>query len=1040
MPEIRVHPTPYGRPAAEVLRTRVAAAKAGDPLAPVTVVVPTNFVGVSMRRWLASSGGIAGLTLLTVYRLAELLGAPRLAATGRRPVSTPVIAAAVRRVLAYDPGIFAPVREHPSTEEALVRAHRELSEVTADALDRLAGAPGDRGKDVVRIHRAVRGLLSDRWYEEADLMTAAQHALEAGAPLAADLGTVVVHLPQDLSLPAAGLLRAVADVVPTEVIAARTGAADADADLNRTLHRLGLDPPPVAAPSAVRVSTVVSVSDAEEEARSAVQRIVDALGEGVAMERMALLYPSPEPYARIVHEQLEAAEIPFNGRAVRPLSDRLAGRWLLDLLGLPDERYARPAVLGLITSGPVRGSEGRWVSSGLWERVSREAGIVHGRSEWATQLVRYATDARAAAEMVEAEGDRPTWMVERLRRNADQAEALHAFVAGLLGRLDAARACTTWRDLAAWCRDALHTYLGGPGPRERWPEVEASAAERVEAALDRLAGLDDVEPATDLQVFRRTLELELDDDLGRVGELGRGVLVGTPTAALGVDLDLVIVLGLAEGVFPTRPREDSLLPDAERERIADQLRPRAERIGVEHRHLLAALASASGQTVLSFPRGDLRRSVEHAPSRWLLEAVADLRGDGERKLPASAEWYDHVPSFAHRAGTVTFPATSQLYRLRALGEAGGDLRAHPLVVADPALRRGADLVLCRAAPAFTRFDGNLTAHAEHVASPTDEGRAVSASAIETWLGCPHAYLMEYVLRVRPVELPEELLEVSALERGSLVHDVLERWLRERLDEDVPAPGQPWPARAHERMRALAEEACAMIEARGLTGRPLLWRRDRRRILADLERFVGEDDKRRTELGATPVAAELAFGLDGDEPVPIELGDGRVLRTRGRIDRVDRTHDGTVVVADYKTGSDYSYRDLREDQPLGDGTRLQLGFYALAYQARHGASAVRSEYWFTSNRGEFKTKGYLVTDAVAEELRRALRVAVDGIEAGLFPMKPSAPAWRLYTECEFCDPDDLGTTDRYRAWERMRGAPELAGYVAYLGLDDGGEGS
>jgi hypothetical protein len=93
---------------------------------------------VSTRRLLASGElgsitnrgvGIAGLNLLTVYRLAELLGAPRLAAGGRRPVSTAVIAAAVRRVLAADPGIFAPVREHPSTEEALVNSYRELSEL-----------------------------------------------------------------------------------------------------------------------------------------------------------------------------------------------------------------------------------------------------------------------------------------------------------------------------------------------------------------------------------------------------------------------------------------------------------------------------------------------------------------------------------------------------------------------------------------------------------------------------------------------------------------------------------------------------------------------------------------------------------------------------------------------------------------------------------------------------------------------------------------------------------------------------------------------
>ncbi|MDP8928580.1 MAG: hypothetical protein M3O70_08420, partial [Actinomycetota bacterium] len=283
--------TPYGRPAAGLLRERVSAAKADDPLGPVAVVVPTNYVGVSTRRLLASGelgpvtsrgDGVAGLTLLTVYRLAELLGAPRLAAAGRRPVSTPVLAGAVRRVLATDPGVFAPVRDHPSTEEELVRVHRELSDLAPDSLERLT-ATSRRAGDVVRIHQAVRALLAPDWHEESDLMAAARDAIAEGAPVGGGLGTVVVYLPQDLSGPATALIRAVASVAPVEVVAALTGVAKADEDVHRTLRRLGLDPPaktatpPTATAATPRAahavtpptaSEVVSVSDAEEEVRT----------------------------------------------------------------------------------------------------------------------------------------------------------------------------------------------------------------------------------------------------------------------------------------------------------------------------------------------------------------------------------------------------------------------------------------------------------------------------------------------------------------------------------------------------------------------------------------------------------------------------------------------------------------------------------------------------------------------------------------------------------------------------------------------------
>ena len=53
-------------------------------------------------------------------------------------------------MLGRHPGIFGPVAEHPATEQALVEAYRELSQVDAGALDALRRT-GPRATDVVRI-------------------------------------------------------------------------------------------------------------------------------------------------------------------------------------------------------------------------------------------------------------------------------------------------------------------------------------------------------------------------------------------------------------------------------------------------------------------------------------------------------------------------------------------------------------------------------------------------------------------------------------------------------------------------------------------------------------------------------------------------------------------------------------------------------------------------------------------------------------------------------------------------------------------------
>lgn len=195
MAQFEVRATSCGRPSVELLSAQVKTAKAGDPLAPVTVIVPSNYAAVSIRRALAAQpGGISSVSFLTLGRLAERLGAATLARAGRRPVSAPILTQAVRAVLASDPGVFLPVAEHPATELALVSVTRELAGLTESALDAVA-ACSPRAGDVVRIARRVLADLAPSWYDQHDLLRAAAAIVRSGATI----GPVVVHLLQDLS-------------------------------------------------------------------------------------------------------------------------------------------------------------------------------------------------------------------------------------------------------------------------------------------------------------------------------------------------------------------------------------------------------------------------------------------------------------------------------------------------------------------------------------------------------------------------------------------------------------------------------------------------------------------------------------------------------------------------------------------------------------------------------------------------------------------------------------------------------------------------
>ena len=274
--------------------------------------------------------------------------------------------------------------------------------------------------------------------------------------------------------------------------------------------------------------------------------------------------PVPVPYARLAHEQLAAAGIALNGAAVMPLTSRLVGRTLLGLFALPAAdsagKTSSPGWPGAACGRTVAGSRSR-PGNGCRVRRAWWPDETTGTAGLAT----FADDREAEAEAAEKDPDAPEWRAERARTTAERARALREFVLGLID--DAAQAAAhpqPWGERVAWARGHVRSLFGDERRRSAWPTVEQKAAERVERALDRLACLDAVEESVDLDVFTRTLELELETDLGRVGRMGEGVLVGSVSMGVGLDLDLVVVLGLAEGLFPSPTRDDSLLPDHER--------------------------------------------------------------------------------------------------------------------------------------------------------------------------------------------------------------------------------------------------------------------------------------------------------------------------------------------------------------------------------------------------------------------------------------------------------------------------------------------
>lgn len=999
-----------------MLGERIAAAKAADPLAPVTVAVPSTYAGLSLRRHLGSQpGGVVNVAFLPLARIAELLGAPSLAASGRRPLSAAVRREALRILLGGSGGLFGPVAGHPTTIAALDRTLVELRACSAESLGRLAQA-GPRAGEIVSLYRRLRSRLEAGWYDDHDLAAAAAGAVREGTPALADLGHVIVFCPRRLDPSSADLVEAMGD-----------GATVIEA-LDDGLPPSG--------------SAIVGCADPDEEVRAAVRGVAERLArpEPTALHRMAILYPPGGPYATIAHQQLAAAGIPFNGPAGGTLALTVAGRALLGLLELCAGDLGRNELATWLASAPIVEQAGGTdlAPAADWDALSRRAGVVAGPLHWKERLDNLVADLHQQAARLESWGSgagageddpRSQQRRRRLERDISSVERLHLFVEELHISLDAGRR-TTWAALSAWAAGLLHRYLGGPHHHRRWPEEEQKAADAVHLLLDHLADLDAMGGAVDLAAFHHGVAMELEAPAARQGTFGDGVFVGPVSAAWANDFDTVFVVGMAEGSLPRLGRQDALLPDAER-RTAGDLALRADRHGDERSDYIAALASAP-ERVLLWPRADLRRGRQRLPSRWLLETASHLAGRPifSRDL-AALVGCDHavhdVASFEAGVGRAAEPGSVLDHDLASLLDwkaAGGDVAHHHLVAASPALAAGMAATAGRESAEFTRFDGNVPAG---VADALAAGAVLSATSLQTYAHCPLRYFLSKQLGLAAEEKPEDLLTIGAMERGTLVHAILEDYVTSLLE------GLP---RSLERLLEIAENHFTGVEARGLTGRRVLWRYERQKMVRELERIHALD------AGTTPLAAELSFGDGVHDPVTLTLPNGRAISFRGQADRVDRDDAGGLVVTDYKTGGSDGYKVIETD-PVDRGRKLQLPLYALAARQRfsdEGAPVpLRSRYWIISEKGGFKEFPIEVDAKVLDRFGEVLGVIVDGITAGNFPARPGKPDWKGPENCRWCDMGPLCQQDRERQWERNKNDPALAAYVEMAEGDATGEG-
>lgn len=1024
---VRVTWTSYGAPALDELARVVESVQSGDPLAPVTVVTPSPAVAVATRRALARHrGAVVGIGFVSFGALAEMIAAPELAAQGIDVgVDREMVVAALRSALAEAPGILAPIRHHRSTWEVLAATILELDAVGDAGLDALARA-GGIAAEVARLHGMVRRHLSGVGPDAVTRL--ATEMVRDGRAQTAEVGPVVLHLPDRIRPGQRDLLEALSARVPVTVLAGSTGSADVDSDMAELLAPF--EPPPIPASSPL-TATAVSANDIDDEVRAAVRRLLALADGGVPLDRLALVHPAGSPYARVVHDVLASTGVPFSGPSTTTLAQTAVGRLVLRVIDVVTSDHGRQEVIDLWSTGIVVDGHGAPVPFAALDERSRRLGIFDGADDWNDKLD---IDDEWVTRRIGVESDERE--LRRLAHRLDVNLQLRTNLERLRALTDAVP--TTWADVAPWVVTLVDT-LCGPRARRSWPDAALDAEAAMITNLGRLASLDSVEPDPDRTVIFDTIVTALDRPAPRDGRIGTGIVVTTYDEPPVIPLHTVAAIGLVEGHAPRSSSDDVLLGDRLRADLG--LENRHDRRRRERRGFAASLATATDRIVTT-ARHDQRSGRALVPSRWFVdtvEATSGERPDVERLMEGKdVAGVDVVPSFSSGLAGIGDGAAALNDAERTFAALVTDGGVDGSAAADAELLARAELVRSRASRAFTRFDGNLDGEGPAVTgSEGDDGSdaaVLSPTSLETYAACPRRWFFSNALGLNTIDRPEAVEQIKPTDRGTLVHLVLERFFGEMMAADaVPAPGHPWPAAAVERAAEICAEECEDLERRGLTGHPLRWEHDRDEIHKVVRNTLAKDVALRSEFGVQPVAVEFTFGRGGEAPLVVDLGDGRTLALAGQADRVD-VGDGRAVVWDYKFASTTPFAVLSKPEdkggdPLGFGRKLQLVAYGLAAADRYDVDEIHAWYWFLPRTADPDKVGYPISDDLQHRFRTALRVLADGIGSGRFPARPGEMQWHLGTfdACGWCDFDEICPADRDEEWERVRFDPSLRSY-------------
>lgn len=691
------------------------------------------------------------------------------------------------------------------------------------------------------------------------------------------------------------------------------------------------------------------------------------------------------------------------------------------------------------------------ISPAAWDRLSAEAGVGSGLESWLKRLSALSEELSrklALAERPAEDSESGIPSPFHCRLEIFQTETLLGFMRSLDHWKQMFARCRSWASLAALTAQALETLFVrdagarlaastlaadggsdgsedvkkseprplGSGPSHESPRLRRADSEffhrfsavadngawqQLRDIVDSVATLDQVSPEAGLEGWIAALRSTLENDRMSAGRFQDGkVSVLSVMGARGIRHRIVFVPGMTERGFPLTARQDPILLDRERKEINEatggglphkSLRPREELLLF---HL--CLSGAREKIMLTFPRLDTQTGRPRLPSHYLVRAAEALTGTShDYQTTGALPHLQKVP--LSRLGPEN-PQQALTENEFALAFLAKDRRV-PESLYKSRLGRSLDSYRARWSRAFTGYDGFLRSpDLQNLIAQWADQQYFSPSRLETFATCPYKFFLLKLMRLQAVQEPEVIQQISALDKGSLVHGILDAFMRRAKEEGYFPLAPDSSAQLHAILEEIAQGSFRAVQEKGITGYPLLWELHSAQILSDLHTFLQKEIEAENEF--IPDRFEVSFGKGTDLPVQMALPDGTKLNLSGRIDRIDVNCSRTAIrVIDYKTGKFW----INEQTVFEGGKKLQLSLYLLAAAELYGLSNLEesvAQYYYISSAGKFHVHPFAGTkwEEKRERLARLLQIINAAMRQGLFPATPGEEK----QHCKVCD--------------------------------------